>query len=534
MTTRRVLLALALATVTSSWPSLASSSSPARVVIVVGYNGGAPDPRAPLSFADDDAARLFKQLAPTSVRSWLLTTFDRESARVSPDLTEVARPPTKEALAGALGEAFWVIRQRKAKGEETELVFAFAGHGDVDDSGRGFIVMADGPFTRDDLAAQVLEASPADINHVIVDACSSYFFVKSRGGAGDDVDAGVPLTPALLNVLAPAGSTGLSQAARARTGLLVSTSTATEVHESSTLSAGVFSYLLRSALTGVADVDGNGRVEYAETAAFVAQASMGLADPRARLQIHAEAPLQRPHSALTRLDDSGGGRFLAVDSRSQKHLRLLDPRGVPYAEVHTTGDAPVYVALVGEPFFLVQEEGKEAVLVPREAGAYALSALTFADVPQARGLNEGLLGLFHTPFGAEFVRGYVAQTSMTAPQGLSPSEAGSVTTFEPAFAAAGSPPMVVPVGVIGGVTLGAAGVVGVAAGAAVVGNQVAFSALESNFSSTGELDPKLVLEVEGWRGAATALTVGAVSLGVLGASLLFWSTTLEDGGVRLP
>ena len=521
------LLVLAL----SSAP--AAASSPARVVVVVGYNGGAPDPRPPLSFADDDAARLFKTLAPTSTRSWLLTTFDRESARTSADLTEVARAPTKEALAGVLGEAFWVLRQEKAKGRDTELVFAFAGHGDVDDSGRGFIVMADGAFTRDDLAAQVLEASPADINHVIVDACSSYFFVKSRG-TGKAESAGVKLSPELLNVLTPAGSAGLSQAARARTGLLVSTSTATEVHESSTLSAGVFSYLLRSALTGVADVDGNGRVEYAETAAFVAQASLGLADPRARLQIHAEAPLQRPHSALMRLDDSGAGRFLAVDSGGQKHLRLLDPRGVPYAEVHTTGDAPVYVALVGEPFFLVQEEGKEAVLVPREAGAYALSALTFADVPQARGLREGLMGLFQTPFGADFVRGYIAQTSMTPPQGFGSDATPVATTFAPPWASAGAPPAVLPVGTIGGVALGAAGVVGLAAGIAVVGNQVAFSALESDFSTSGELDPALVLEVESWRSAATALTVGAVSLGVLGASLLFWSSTLEDGGVRLP
>ncbi|MBM4283309.1 MAG: hypothetical protein FJ137_22050 [Deltaproteobacteria bacterium] len=261
----------AVCTAGSAWaaPSsavAADAAGTARVAVVVGYNGGSPDPRPPLSYADDDAARLFLQLAPTAQRAWIQTTFDKDSARAWPDLADVARAPTREALAGALGEAFWLLRQQKARGKATELVFAFAGHGDLDDAGRGFVVLADGGFTRDDLARQVLEPSPADVNHVVVDACSSYFFVKSRGGGAKDggadhAHASAPLPPQLLDVLRPQGGDFVDANVRARTGLIVSTSTAAEVHESSTLGAGVFSYLLRSALTGVADVDGNGRVE---------------------------------------------------------------------------------------------------------------------------------------------------------------------------------------------------------------------------------------------------------------------------------
>ena len=504
-----------------------SAAGVSRVVIVVGYNGGTPDPRPALSYADDDAARLFLQLAPTATRAWLLTTFDKDSARIHPDLIDVARAPTREALAGALGEAFWQVRRDQARGQETELVFAFAGHGDVDDGGRGFVVFADGAFTRDDLTEQVIKASPADINHIIVDACSSYFFVKSRGKGDTD---GVPLSPKLLDVLQPSGTGELSAALRAKTGVLVSTSSAREVHESAALSAGVFSYLLRSALTGGADVDGNGRIEYGETAAFLASASIGLDDPRARLNVHAEAPLQRPHSALVDLQTSGATAFLSVNERRPVHLRVLDPRGTPYAEVNATGDAPVYIALVGQPFFLVQRGDEEAVLVPRSAGAYALSALTFHDSPGATARGSASAGPWDKLFGHTFDRGFA--DGFISSSGLPDPAGGGL--FAPPWAAAGAPATTIPVGLIGGITMGSAVVVGAGAIGATVMNQVAFSTLEQTFQQTGQLDQAQSLEVESWRTTATSLTVAATALGLVGGGLLLWSLSLPEGEVALP
>ncbi len=504
------------------WCSLTAvapaAPAPGRVVVVVGHNGGGADPHSPLSFADDDAARLFLQLAPGASRAWLLTTFDHESARAFPDLVDIARPPTKEALAGALGEAFWLLRQEKDHGAQTELVFAFAGHGDVDDGGQGFVVFADGPFTRSDLARQVLLPSPADLNHVIVDACSSYFFVKSRG----DGDEGVALTPALLDAL----KDPLPQDVIARTGLMVSTSQATEVHESRALSSGVFSYLLRSALTGGGDVDGDGDVEYGEAAAFVGAASHGIEDPRARLQIYAEPPLQRPHAALVDLRRSGASSFLAVDQPGR--VRLLDSRGVPWAEVNRAGDRPVYLSLVGQPFFLVQRDGSEAVLVPRSGGAYALSSLDFNSAPTARGDGGGPFArLFERPLDEGFVRGFFASQTLVEP-------AAAAELFVPPWSSAGSPPLRLPIGTIGGVLLGSAGLAGVAAVGAVVGNQLAFQELEQSFERSGQLDSALTLEVDGWRNGATALTVSAVALGLAGGGLVLWSMSLKDGEVALP
>jgi hypothetical protein len=510
-------------------PSSTPAAAPARVVVIVGHNGGAPDPRPPLQFADDDAARLFLQLAPGSSRAFLLTTFDKESARLYPELLDVARAPTTTSLAGVLGEAFWQLRQDKARGRETELVFAFAGHGDVDDSGRGFVVMADGPFFREDLQTQVVAGSPADLNHIVVDACASYFFVKSRGGDGTD---GVALTPKLLDVLATDGKVTPTAADQARTGVLVSTSSAQETHESAALSAGVFSYLLRSALSGAGDVDGDGRVEYGEAAAFLASASQGLDDPRARLQVHAEAPLQRPHASLLSLQDSGAKTFLAVEPGRPTRLRLKDSRGLPFIEVHSDGSRPVYVALNGQPFFFVERGDEEALLVPRSAGAFALSALSFSKSPMARGDGDAssrgaFAPLFAQPFSRAFVDGYLARAGLPPPR-------TTTAAFTPAWSEAGAPPTSLPIGVIGGVGVGAAGVVGGAAVAALVMNQLAFAELEQGFLQTGQLDPARSLEVEGWRNAATGLTLGAVGLGLVGGGLLLWSFSLDDGALVLP
>lgn len=496
----------------------AATGESARFVVVVGYNGGAPDKRPPLRFADDDAARTFQQLAPSSRRAWLLTTFDRESARVHGDLVDIARAPTRESLAQVLGEIAWLARTEKSAGRTTELVFAFAGHGDVDDAGEGFLLLADGPFTRHDLESNVLAASPADVNHVIIDACSSYFMVQARGG---DESARVPLTPALLDVLT---EPGLTAEARARTGVLVSTSSAAEVHESSELEAGVFSFLLRSALAGGADADGDGRVEYAEAAGFIAAASGGLGDPRARMSVHAEPPMQKPHAPLVDLVHSGATRFLVIDEAA--HLRILDDRGVPYAEVRTTGSSKVHLALVGQPFFVVQRGDEEAVLVARSAGAYALGSLRFEERDQqGRGTPPGA-ALFTEAYGSTFLAGFLASATSLPPPRPGP-------PFTVAFADGGAERFRIPLGAVGWGTVGVATAVLAGAGAAAVANQLSFAALERDFAATGQLDPAHALEVERWRSMATTLGVAGLVVGAAGAGLLIWSVQLPEGEAEL-
>ena len=468
----------------------------ARYVVVVGYNGPADGERPPLTWADDDAARLFRQLSPGARRAWLLTTFDKDSARLWGSLVDAAQPPTKEELAHVLGEAYWSMRDEPAG---AELVFVFAGHGGVSPGGEGYALFADGAFTRSDVERQIVAASPARLNHVIVDACAAYFLV-ARGG-----DRVVPVTDLAAQLSKPGGA---DAAQWAHTGVLVATSDAAEVHESSALGGGVFSYLLRSALAGVADADGDGRIEYSEVAAFVAAANAGVDDPRARLQVHAAAPEQAPHAPLADLRTSGADQFLVVDQHGPVRLRVVDSHGLPYAEINREGGGPpVTVALSGNPFYVVERGEEEAVLVPRSPGAYAVSSLVFGKAPAPRSPDPHTALLFSTPFGPAFLHGFAARGDQLLPA------AGPAFTVP--WAEVGKPASPPPWGTLAVTSLGVAGVLAAGGVVAVVGNSLSLGELDRRFQVTGTLDPALSLQADTWLAAGAILGSGAVAAAVV-------------------
>lgn len=488
----------------------ASTGATARYAIVVGYNGPEDGERPVLSYADDDAARFFLQVYEGSERAWLLTTFDGESARGFGAVVDQAVQPTRQQLARVLGEATWLIRKRKEEGLATELVFYFAGHGDVSAGGEGFVLLSDGPFTRGELDTQIVQASPADVNHVVLDACASYHMV-SRGG--DDESGRVKLTPALLDVIRGRGAKDAA-AAWDRTGVLVSTSDAAEVHESAGVGGGVFSYLLRSALAGAGDQNADGRVEYAEAAAFIASASALLEDPRARLKVHASAPRQSPHAPLTDLAKSGAEHFLVVDTTRDVHLRVLDARGVPYAELHRAPGQPVLLALVGNPFYVVQDGALEAVLVPRHAGGYALSSLAWDARQQTRDRGRDVFpGLFAHAYSDDFLAGFLARSDLVPPSAGAP--------FEVPFAERGRPAFRFPWWPLAGTSFAVGGVLALGAASFAVGNALAFAELQQRFETSGTLDPALSLQADAWLTGAAVLSVGALAALLAAAGLSF-------------
>jgi hypothetical protein len=190
MSRARALAVLGAATVATGGPARAAEPSPvARFVVAVGHNE-APD-RAPLRYADDDAARLFEILAPGAELAVLHTAFDAESQPVYAHLSAVAAPPTRAALLATLARVSERAAAARRAGRRTELFFYFAGHGDVDD-GRGFVHLADGRLDRPTLSAQLLDAPERpDRIHLAVDACKSYFLVAGRG-PGTTTPAGRP------------------------------------------------------------------------------------------------------------------------------------------------------------------------------------------------------------------------------------------------------------------------------------------------------------------------------------------------------
>lgn len=480
-----------------------SKAGPSRYVVVLGYNGPADGERPRLQWADDDAIRLYLQLLPGAKRAWLLTGFDSASARLWTREGIKAHEPTRAELARVLGEAYW---QMRSEAGETELVFAVVGHGDVDAAGEGYVVLADGNFSRTDLERQVVEASPATVNHVVVDTCASYHLVSR----GDAVEA---IAPSLQDALrAPTSSSGAVSAGWERTGVLVATSSAAATHESAGMGGGVFSFVLRSALTGAADVNGDGRVEYGEVSAFVAAANAAVVDPRARLDVTVRPPSHEPHVAVVDLARSGYEHFLVVDGDSEKRVRLLDARGLPWAEVHRERGMRTMVGLVGSPYFVVETNAQQAVVVPRQAGAYALSSLRFTDSPTSRGVDDPVAqSFFSIPYGRAFLQGFLADSSAVPPH--------DGDRFDVAFAVDGEPPFRWPLTQLATGSLLTAGVLAVGAAGAAVGNSITLGELDGRFRQTGTLDPELSLRADSFLTVFAVLGAGAVAASVAGAAL---------------
>src|SRR5262249_58177828 len=86
-----------------------------------------------------------------------------------------------------------------------------------------------------------------------------------------------------------------------RAGVIVATSGDQETHEWARYQGGILSHELRSALSGAADVNGDGRVEYSELRAFLAAANARVKNPEARIEAFAPPPALDRHHPLVGL-----------------------------------------------------------------------------------------------------------------------------------------------------------------------------------------------------------------------------------------
>ncbi|MBI5477845.1 MAG: caspase family protein [Deltaproteobacteria bacterium] len=411
----RVLLAvtvlLALGTLGSARP--AAARAPTRAfALVIGNNRSLDPGTAALRYADDDAARFYELISSLrSARVHLLTVFDRETQATFPHLAGVPRPPTREALRQAMAGLVRAMEAARREGARTVFYFYYAGHGDVGGDREGYVHLLDGRFARSDLLTEVIARSSADLNHVIIDACNSYFLVNARRPEHD--------RRALRGFL-----TRASLERYPTTGVILSTATAAESHEWAKYRSGVFSHEVISALLGGADVDGDRRVDYQEVAAFVAAANLKVRDVRARLSVFARPPradqravlmdlgeLQRVGRADQRPARSRLGAYLTLPEELTGRYYLEDDRGVRYLDLHKSAEQPLRLALLDRPFYYLRSAGREALIRLDHPADVDARMLAFADIPvRSRGSVEESFrhDLYAVPFGRSFASGHGA------------------------------------------------------------------------------------------------------------------------------
>jgi hypothetical protein len=222
-------LYLAIATIVVATPVVAYGSDTAvhTYALLVGSNEAGPG-QAPLNYAQDDALR---------VADVLITL-----GHYAPENVERLLGPTSERLRGALDRVARELRKRENAGEQSVFFFYYSGHARADALNFG-----GDKFALDELRERII-ALPSTLSIVVLDACQSGAFSKTKGAApaADFSDNSVQrLNTEGVVVLASSGANELSQ-------------------ESADLRSSFFTNHLLVALRGAADVDADGQVTLGE------------------------------------------------------------------------------------------------------------------------------------------------------------------------------------------------------------------------------------------------------------------------------
>jgi hypothetical protein len=492
------------------------ATDPYVVALVVGLNASRDPAVAPLKYADDDAARYSELFAGVADKVVLLAVLDSDTQERHSAAAAVSRPPSRVELDRAVAVLAESVREAAKKGRRTEFFFVYAGHGSLTAEREGSVNLLDGVLLRRDLFRAVLDPVPADFKHVIIDACDAYFMVAKRGA-----------TPAAeLAAL----KTFLDKEAldgHPEVGVLISGSREVQTHEWSALESGVFSHEIRSALLGAADADGDGVLRYAEIAAFVTAANDGLSDPRARVEVFARPPqldLAHPVLDLRR----GPRRFVEIPASLKGMVRVEDARGVRYAHLNASGEAPVYLRLVGNDEYFVFRDDREARVPGGAVGILALADATFgARRKLARGPVEDDLrrGLFSVPYGMGFLRGFVSRDPT---QGTMPHPTATFPDLTYVRTDVSTSPPGSRLRRAGWISL--LGAVGFGAGSAAsaVMARTTYDQFLRRISTEGRWDPGEIREVENYRLSTNLLLAGAVAAGAAGVLMLWLSDSPSD------
>jgi hypothetical protein len=396
----------AAATVTVSPSTTPRPPALARFAIVIGNNRPETDAVPTLRYADDDAASTHKLLLEAGVRSVLLARLDDDSRRFLPGVAPRA-PPRAAAFDAAVADLFSEMRAQADAGVGSELFLFYSGHGDVD-HGEGYVLLEDRRLTRGDLYA-LLARSPAARNHVFIDACKSYFLAFKRGPGGQR-------TPYAGSFVAPSEPGRLDNV-----GFVLSTSSDRDSHEWERFQGGILSHELRSALRGAADVDGDGRVTYAELGAFVATANRAIENPRFRPDVLVRPPGNDLAAQVLRWDQ--GTAAVRVRGGAVGHLYLENARGERVLDAHPAPGQVISLRVPPErPLFVRKHDGTAEQVVSGN-GAVIVATLEprTPEVMSKGALQIAFDRFFAEPFSAidvaEFARAQRHLELRAAPAG---------------------------------------------------------------------------------------------------------------------
>jgi hypothetical protein len=405
-------LSLMLLLIATLWGGTARAEE-RRYALVIGYNGAPAaagvDSPPPLRFADDDALAFYELMREQGDDAAVLASPDSDTRRRYPETADAAEPPTLAELDRAMARFESALRDDARAGRKSVFFFFYSGHGIRDADGQPALALMNGSLSRTMLYEHVLHHAPADVVHLLVDACHAESLVSMRDGTAkvvtltpDDVAAYVSQT-----TLAPYPNVGIAIAS-SRDGVS---------HEWDSYQSGVFTHEVISALRGAADVNGDKRVEYSELDAFLAAANREVQDSRARLQAIVKPPLATPRAPIADLSQGQNvGRLTKITAAPQSFW-IEDDAGIRLADGRPELGFSMSISLPANRRLFVRRGDEEAELQLSPGVELDFKNLAFRPLAlKPRGALDSSLrhGLFLTQFGPSYYRGYVDRQDVVA------------------------------------------------------------------------------------------------------------------------
>lgn len=377
-----------------------------RFAVIVAENEPFSGNLQALRYADDDGLRYAELLRGVGAEVELLTVLDAETQRRAPGAARGTHPPTRAELTAAMARVNADIDRAKAAGQTVDFYFVFAGHGEAGAAGEGRMHLRDGTLSRAELLDTVVAGSHADYNHLLIDACHAQALVFNRGPA-DDGYRNEDYRATIADYLDQQDLRRYPN-----TGAILASTAGRETHEWEVFGAGVFSHEVRSGLTGVADANADGVVEYSELAAYIHAANDAIPDAEARPQFVVQPPQSDRNRPLIAYTD-GPRSFLRIPRTFQGRAWVEDAQGNRYADFNGSGEAPIVMALADAPFYYLRRDRDEARIDPPRPGVVDESRLSWRPRgTTVRGaVNETFeRHLFTQSFGPAFYAGFVGSS----------------------------------------------------------------------------------------------------------------------------
>jgi hypothetical protein len=217
------------------------SQKPVRYALIVANNRAIDGKTKDLEYADDDGLLYRELFLPFFERVELLTVVDEMTQRLYSDVGSYAKVPNRKNLLETMESLNAEMESEKTR--STELTFVFIGHGALDEEARGFLNLSDSHFTRAEFFHRIIKGSKASTTHIIIDACNSFSLVVGRGKTGQS-SRELKLKQ-FSEFLA-----GNDLQNYPNVGVITAMSDRQEAYEWSIIRSGIFSYEIRSALTG--------------------------------------------------------------------------------------------------------------------------------------------------------------------------------------------------------------------------------------------------------------------------------------------